>query len=52
MLSVSLTLAGLVRAASRQGVRWARVLHLGAAAASVVAGLALAATTAQQLLRP
>ncbi len=50
MLSVSLTLAGLVRAASRQGVRWARALHLGAAAASVVAGGALAATTVQQLL--
>jgi ABC-type nickel/cobalt efflux system permease component RcnA len=52
MLSVSLTLAGLVRAASRRGVRWAQALHLGAAAASVVAGLALAVTTTQQLLRP
>jgi ABC-type nickel/cobalt efflux system permease component RcnA len=52
MLGVSLTLAGLVRVASRQGVRWARALQLGAAAASLVAGLALAATTAQQLLRP
>jgi hypothetical protein len=52
MLGVSLTLAGLVRVASRQGVRWARALQLGAAAASIVAGLALAATTAQQLLRP
>jgi hypothetical protein len=50
MLSVSLTLAGLVRAASRQGVRWARALHLGAAAASIVAGATLAATTVQQLL--
>ena len=50
MLAVSLTLAWLVRAASRQGSRWARLLHLGAAAASIVAGLALAATTAPRLL--
>jgi hypothetical protein len=50
MLSVSLTLAGLVRAASRQGARWAQALHLGAAAASVAAGVTLAATTAQHLL--
>jgi hypothetical protein len=50
MLSVSLALAGLVRAASRHGARWAQVLHLGAAGASVVAGVILAATTAGQLL--
>ena len=50
MLGVSLTLAGLVRAASRHGAGWARALHLGAAAASVVAGAALAVTTAQELV--
>lgn len=50
MLGVSLTLAGLVKAASHHGAGWARALHLGAAAASIVAGVVLAVTTAQQLL--
>jgi ABC-type nickel/cobalt efflux system permease component RcnA len=50
MLGVSLTLAGLVKAASRHGAGWTRALHLGAAAASIVAGIVLAVTTAQQLL--
>jgi hypothetical protein len=50
MLGVSLTLAGLVKAASRRGAGWARALHLGAAGASIVAGAVLAVTTAQQLL--
>lgn len=50
MLGVSLTLAGLVKAASRRGAGWARALHLGAAAASILAGAVLAVTTAQQLL--
>lgn len=42
MLAVSLTLAVLVRIAADRGTRWAVVLHLGAAVASVVAGLVLA----------
>jgi ABC-type nickel/cobalt efflux system permease component RcnA len=50
MLTVSLALGGLIRVASRRGARWAQVLHLGAAAASVLAGITLAATTAQQLI--
>ena len=50
MLGVSLALAGLVKAASRHGASWARALHLGAAAASILAGAVLAFTTARQLL--
>jgi ABC-type nickel/cobalt efflux system permease component RcnA len=46
MLVVSFSLAGLVRFASERGTRWATVLHLGSAVASVVAGLALAARVA------
>src|SRR3989441_7101678 len=42
MLLVSFSLAGLVRLASGQGAKWATALHLGSAAASVVAGLVLA----------
>ena len=42
MLGVSLTLAVLVQMAAERGTKWATVLHLGAAAGSVVAGLALA----------
>lgn len=42
MLGVSLTLSFAVRLAAQQGARWARVLHVGAAIGSVVAGLALA----------
>lgn len=42
MLGVSLTLSVVVRLASRQSERWATILHVGAAALSVVAGLLLA----------
>ena len=42
MLVVSLTLSVVVRLASRQSERWATILHVGAAALSVVAGVALA----------
>jgi ABC-type nickel/cobalt efflux system permease component RcnA len=49
MLTVSLTLAGLVRLASRRGARWATVLHLASAAVSVVAGAALAWNMAGQM---
>lgn len=42
MLTVSLTLGILVRAASQRGTKWASALHLGSAAASIVAGVALA----------
>ncbi|HET9387519.1 MAG TPA: hypothetical protein VFO67_20450 [Gemmatimonadales bacterium] len=42
MLAVSLTLSVLVRRASQRGARWATVIHVGAAAASVVAGIVLA----------
>jgi ABC-type nickel/cobalt efflux system permease component RcnA len=42
MLGVSLTLSYAVRLAARQGARWATALHVGAAAGSVVAGVALA----------
>jgi ABC-type nickel/cobalt efflux system permease component RcnA len=42
MLAVSLTLAGLVRFASRRGETWATALHVGSALASVVAGVVLA----------
>ena len=46
MLLVSFSLAGLVRLASGRGARWATVLHLGSAAASVVVGLVLAGRAA------
>jgi ABC-type nickel/cobalt efflux system permease component RcnA len=42
MLSVSLTLAVLVRLAAERGARWATILHVGAAVGSVVAGAVLA----------
>jgi len=42
MLGVSLTLSLVVRLASRQSERWATVLHVGAAALSVIAGVVLA----------
>ncbi len=42
MLAVSLSLAALVRLASRRGALWATVLHLGSAAASISVGLVLA----------
>lgn len=41
MLAVSLALALVVRVASRRGARWAQLLHVGAAGASVTAGLVL-----------
>jgi high-affinity nickel-transport protein len=42
MLGVSLTLSVLVRLAAERGARWATILHVGAAAGSVMAGVALA----------
>lgn len=42
MLGVSLTLSYAVRLAAQRGARWATLLHLGAAAGSVVAGIVLA----------
>jgi len=42
MLAVSLTLSLLVRAAAERGARWATMLHVGAAVASVAAGVVLA----------
>jgi len=46
MLLVSFSLAGLVRLASGRGARWATLLHLGSAAASVAVGLVLAGRVA------
>lgn len=42
MLLVSFSLAGLVRLASERGARWATMLHIGSAVASVLVGLLLA----------
>jgi len=42
MLSVSLSLAAVVRLASRRGAQWATALHLGSATASVTVGVLLA----------
>jgi ABC-type nickel/cobalt efflux system permease component RcnA len=42
MLGVSLTLSALVRRAAERGAHWATILHVGAAAGSVVAGVVLA----------
>jgi ABC-type nickel/cobalt efflux system permease component RcnA len=42
MLGVSLTLSVLVRFAAERGARWATILHVGAAVASVTAGVLLA----------
>jgi ABC-type nickel/cobalt efflux system permease component RcnA len=42
MLGVSLTLSLLVRLAAERGARWATLLHVGAAAGSVAAGVVLA----------
>ena len=42
MLGVSLTLSLLVRLTAARGARWAAILHVGAAAGSVVAGVVLA----------
>jgi ABC-type nickel/cobalt efflux system permease component RcnA len=48
MLAVSLTLATMVRLASTRGARWAAVLHVGSAVASVLVGIALAGRVASQ----
>jgi ABC-type nickel/cobalt efflux system permease component RcnA len=48
MLAVSATLALVIRVASRRGERWARVLHLTSAAASLVVGVLLAARTMRE----
>lgn len=50
MLTVSLSLASLVRTAARRGERLATMLHLGSAAASVAIGLVLMSTKAGELL--
>jgi ABC-type nickel/cobalt efflux system permease component RcnA len=50
MLVVTISLAGLVRLASRRGAQWAAVLHLSSAVASVVVGVMLAARTAGEML--
>jgi ABC-type nickel/cobalt efflux system permease component RcnA len=42
MLGVSVTLSVLVRLAAGRGARWATILHVGAAAGSVMAGVVLA----------
>jgi high-affinity nickel-transport protein len=42
MLAVSVTLSVLVRLAAGRGARWATILHVGAAAGSVMAGVVLA----------
>jgi len=49
MLTVSVSLAGVVRLASTRGARWATLLHLGSAAASVAVGLLLAGRVAGEL---
>jgi hypothetical protein len=49
MLSVSFSLAGIVRLASGRGARWATRLHLGSAAVSIVVGIALAQRVAAAL---
>jgi ABC-type nickel/cobalt efflux system permease component RcnA len=49
MLAVSLTLTAVVRLASARGARWATLLHVGSAAASVAVGLLLAGRLAAQL---
>src|SRR6266702_3369504 len=46
MLAVSVSLASVVRLASTRGARWASVLHVGSALASVVVGLVLAGRVA------
>lgn len=49
MLAVSAALATVIRLASRRGERWARVLHVTAATASLVVGVLLAARTMGEL---
>ncbi len=52
MLVVTVSLAGLVRLASRRGAQWATVLHLSSAVASVVVGVTLAVRTVGGLVAP
>ena len=49
MLAVSLTLVTVVRFASRTGTRWATILHLGSAVASVAVGVLLVGHTVTAL---
>ena len=49
MLAVSAALVTVIRLASRRGERWAQVLHLTAAAASLVVGVLLAVRTMGEL---
>jgi ABC-type nickel/cobalt efflux system permease component RcnA len=49
MLLVSLTLGSAVRLAAGRGARWATVLHVASALASVVVGLALGASNIARL---
>jgi ABC-type nickel/cobalt efflux system permease component RcnA len=49
MLAVSFALAAVVKLASGRGTRWATVLHLGSATASVVVGIVLAGRVAGAL---
>jgi len=49
MLLVSLTLGLAVRVAAGKRTRWATILHLGSATASVLVGIALAASTVMRL---
>src|SRR5207249_6643941 len=51
MLAVSVSLASVVRLASTRGARWATLLHVGSAAASVAVGLLLAGRVAGEFLR-
>jgi len=46
MLVVSVSLASVVRLASTRGARWATLLHVGSAAASIAVGLLLAGRVA------
>ncbi len=48
MLAVSVSLASVVRLASTRSARWATLLHVGSAAASVAVGVALAGRVASQ----
>src|SRR6266704_2028874 len=48
MLLASCTLAGVVRIATQRGARWATLLHLGAAVASVAVGVVLAGHVAAE----
>src|SRR6267378_3243091 len=48
MLAVSLSLASVVRLASTRGARWATLLHVSSAVASVMVGLLLAGRVASQ----